>query len=93
MNNITAWACDFSKNTGEGKLARDFVDRFSSLQKVNFFIFSPGSFSIKIYKKKILDIKKRKRSESAFLHRFIFPTFGIFFYYLISILKKKKYHT
>jgi hypothetical protein len=90
MNNITAWACDFSKNTGEGKLARNFVDRFSSLQKVNFFIFSPGSFSIKIYKKKILDIKKRKRSESAFLHRFIFPTFGIFFLLFNFYFKKKK---
>ena len=90
MNNITAWACDFSKNTGEGKLARDFVDRFSSLQKVNFFIYSPESLSITIYKKKILDIKKRKRSESGFLHRFIFPTFGILFLLFNFYFKKRK---
>jgi hypothetical protein len=90
MNNITAWACDFSNNTGEGKLARDFVDRFSSLQKVNFFIYSPEGFSIKIYKKKILDIKKRKRSESAFLHRFIFPICGVLFLLFNFYFKKRK---
>ena len=90
MNNIEAWACDFSKTSGEGKLARDFVNRFSSLHKVNFFVHTPDIFSIKIYKKNFLDIKKRKRSSSAFLHRFVFPTWGIFFLLFNYYFKKKK---
>jgi len=90
MNNIVAWACDFSKTSGEGKLARDFVNRFCSLHKVNFYVHTPDIFSIKIYKKKFLDIKKKKRSSSAFLHRFIFPTWGIFFLLFNYYFKKKK---
>lgn len=90
MSNIIAWACDFSSDTGEGKLARDFVDRLSQLQKVNFLIYSPASFSVKIYNQKIVDKKIRKKSNSAFLHRFIFPISGILFLIFNFYLKRKK---
>lgn len=35
--NIYVWACDYSENTGEGRLARLFIKKYNFQKKYNFF--------------------------------------------------------
>ena len=70
------WACDFSKETGEGQLARLFVEKKFRISEVN--ILTPDS------------INTRFNFLNKFLkHKYISPIFGIYINWFFYIKRKK----
>lgn len=74
MKNIYCWACDFSKNSGEGNLANLFVSR--KLNK-NYRIYTPDSLNI------------NKKFSNFIKYKYISPLIGIIFCWFFFIKKKR----
>jgi hypothetical protein len=86
MNNDTIiWCSDLSQSSGEGILARKFLDQFF-LYKKNYLI-KVKTFNHKIFIKKKI-IYKNIKSSNNFFHRYICIFFGAF--YLLFNYKKKR---
>ena len=73
------WACDFRQNSGEGKLARLFVEKFYSKSKIEIIIVTPdcnyllfdGSYKI---------IKRKKYvNYNNFFFKYLYPFIGCLF--------------
>jgi hypothetical protein len=75
MYQFFCWACDISKNSGEGNLANLFVN--NSLKK-NYIIYTPQKLNIKI--KIIKDIIN---------YKYISPLIGIIFCWLFFLKNKR----
>ena len=74
MKYVYCWACDFSKNSGEGKLANLFVkNKFNC----NYKIYSPNSFKINKIFNNIINFK------------YISPLIGIIFCWFFFLNNKK----
>jgi hypothetical protein len=84
-NNFVVWANDFSENSGEGRLARNFL-----LKIINF---NPNSiFKIKTFRQEFIINKNRTltrkiTNKNNFFYKYILPFYGIF--YLWKNRKKK----
>jgi len=75
MNHYFCWACDISKNSGEGNLANLFIKK--NLGE-NYTIYTPDKFNLKInIFKKIINYK------------YISPLVGVFFCWFFFLKKKK----
>ena len=76
MHEYFCWACDFSKTSGEGRLANLFINKISSFEK-KIKVFTVKKFEIK-YKiiTKILN------------HKYISPFVGIIFFWFFFFKKK-----
>jgi hypothetical protein len=79
--NIFIWSSDFEEFTGEGLLARSFVENlFATKNKIKIV----SNNSVFFYNKKIL-IKKKKKYKNNFINKYLFPYYGIlliWYYYL-----------
>lgn len=89
-NNYFIWVSDCYSNTGEGKLAINFIKRLSILKNYNFHIKSPNleSHSLKVFYKKIINYNFYK-SNFSFIYRYTVFLNGIFNLWLNFLLGKK----
>jgi hypothetical protein len=71
MKTIYYWACDISKHSGEGILARSFIKQLQTCNK-NHRIINICKDSK--YQKKDL----KKKNNYNFFHKYIFPIYGIY---------------
>jgi hypothetical protein len=74
MNKFFCWACDFSKQSGEGNLAHLFI---KNNIKNNYIIYTPEKFNIK---KKII--------KYIINYKYISPLIGILFCWFFYLKKK-----
>jgi hypothetical protein len=75
MNHYFCWACDISKNSGEGNLANLFIKK--NLGE-NYTIYTPDKFNL-----------KRNIFKNIINYKYISPLIGIFFCWFFFIKKKK----
>lgn len=73
---IYCWACDFSKETGEGQLARFYIKK-----KFHDYDLEIITSDLINYKLKILN--------NIFKHKYLSPIFGVIFTWIFYINKKK----
>jgi hypothetical protein len=74
MKCVYCWACDFSKNSGEGNLANLFVNKkFNN----NYKIYTPDSLNI------------NQRVSNIINYKYISPLIGVFFCWFFFIKKKR----
>jgi len=74
MKYVYCWACDFSKNSGEGNLANLFVsEKFNN----NYKIYTPHRLNI------------NKKFSNIINYKYISPLIGVFFCWFFFIKNKK----
>ena len=82
---MQVWSCDFRENSGEGRLARLFVENLSRKFPNKINVISPD-YNYKFINGKIKKkIKKKKINYESFYYKYIFPLIGCFYswYYLL----------
>jgi hypothetical protein len=91
INNYIAWACSYNQNSGEGILAKAFVDSIILLNRSVIFLIYDGYF---VYKIKNNLVRKKKLNNkllqinSNFIKKYISPFIGCIFIYKIKFKKK-----
>ena len=75
MNQFYCWACDISKNSGEGNLANLFIKKSLG---ANCIIYTPDKLNI-----------KNKNFNRIINYKYISPLIGIFFCWFFFFKKKK----
>lgn len=87
-NETYVWACDFKENSGEGKLARLFID-FYTRKKLDTKITIDTPIAKYIFnKKKVIKIKKKINKFSSY--KYISPFIGLVKIIINSFFGKKK---
>lgn len=76
MKKVYCWACDYSKNSGEGNLANLFVNKKFNY-KYKYVIYTPYKLNI------------TKRFKNIINHKYISPLIGIIFCWFFFIKKEK----
>jgi hypothetical protein len=77
MNQFYCWACDISKNSGEGNLANLFIKKNLG---GNCIIYTPDKLNI-----------NNKNFNRIVNYKYISPLIGIFFCWFFFLKKKKLY--
>lgn len=83
------WTCDFRENTGEGKLARLYVQTLKQKNQKKIKILSPDyDYSIKTNSFKKIK-KKKKIDYNSIYSRYIYPIIGCFYSWYYYFLGRK----
>jgi hypothetical protein len=91
INNYIAWACSYNQNSGEGILAKAFVDSIILLNRDVIFFIYDGYY---VYKIKNNLVRKKKLNNKIlqinrnFIKKYISPFIGCIFMYRIKLKKK-----
>ena len=84
---IFVWASDYEDFTGEGLLARLYIENNFSLLNKKIQIYSNNGRFL-FYKKKIINIKKKQYSNN-FIQKYLYSFYGVFLIWYFHLKGKK----
>ena len=87
-NNLLIWASDLDSNTGEGVLARSFINEIVKLYNCKKIKIKTFEQEILINKMDVKNIKLKKVNNSSLFHRYLGPIYGAI--YLLVFSRKYK---
>ena len=86
-NHFFGWACDYQRSSGEGKLARLFLQNELRQSKENILLLTnSGKFIIDNFENRIV---KKKVNYNNFYHKYISPFIGCYYSWFFFFKKKK----
>ena len=85
--NFFGWACDYQKNSGEGQLARLFIQsEFKHSKESILLLTHSGKFIIDNHEKIVV---KKKINYNSFFHKYISPFIGCYYSWFFFFKRKK----
>ena len=85
MNKIYFWACDISKNSGEGILANLFLKKYIKNKKNSYFV----NINLKNKNQKKNNFSKNDNNYTGIYHKYFFPYIGVLNLWLKFFQSKK----
>lgn len=90
MKVIYAWACDFSSDSGEGNLSRQYLLKLLAINKNITVLVKTPFQDFRLERKKIFLIKTKKIDKKiSFFHQFIYPMQGLIYLIFLNLLNKR----
>lgn len=83
------WISDFRETSGEGRLARLYVDKCLKKQNNYLKIISPENNYLYLNGSLKKRVRKKKIDYNSFVHKYLYPILGCFFSWYCFLYKKK----